>query len=61
VHVFSLLREANVRHLESLTEDAWPREGIANNSKVTVRALSYIMVGHVRHHLTVLKERYGVG
>jgi hypothetical protein len=60
VHVFSLLREANVRHLESLTEDAWPREGIANNSKVTVRALGYIMVGHVRHHLAVLKERYGV-
>jgi len=27
---------------------------------VTVRALAYIMVGHVRHHVAVLKERYGL-
>jgi hypothetical protein len=61
VHVFSLLREANVRHLESLAEDAWPLEGVANGAKVTVRALAYIMAGHARHHLAVLKERYGIG
>jgi hypothetical protein len=61
VHVFSLLREANVRHLETLSEEAWPREGIANGAKITVRALAYIMAGHVRHHLAVLKERYGIG
>jgi hypothetical protein len=61
VQLFSLLREANVRHLESLPEDAWPRDGIANGAKVTVRALAYIMAGHARHHLAVLKERYGIG
>ncbi len=58
---FSLLREANLRHLEGVEADAWPREGVANNAKVTVRALAYIMTGHVRHHLAVLKERYGIG
>jgi hypothetical protein len=61
VHVFSLLREANVRHLETLSEAAWPLEGIANGAKITVRALGYVMAGHVRHHLAVLKERYGMG
>jgi hypothetical protein len=58
---FSLLREANVRHLETLSEDAWPLEGIANGAKITVRALAYVMAGHVRHHLAVLRERYGIG
>jgi hypothetical protein len=57
---FSLLREANVRLLESLGSAAWPREGVANGAKVTVRALAYIMAGHVRHHLAVLNERYGI-
>ena len=58
---FSLLREANSRHLENLEASAWPREGVANGAKVTVRALAYIMTGHVRHHLAVLKERYEIG
>jgi hypothetical protein len=58
---FTLLREATSRHLESLSEDAFSREGIANGAKVTVRALAYVMTGHVRHHLAVLEERYGIG
>jgi hypothetical protein len=60
-HVFSLLREANVRHLETLSEDAWPLDGMANGASITVRAIAYVMAGHVRHHLAVLKERYGIG
>ena len=58
---FSLLREANSRHLGSLDAALWPREGVANGAKVTVRALAYVMTGHVRHHLAVLRERYGIG
>ena len=34
--------------------------GTASDSPVTVRALLYIIAGHERHHLAVLKERYGV-
>jgi len=58
---FSLLREANCRHLENLDETAFSREGVANGAKVTVRALAYVMTGHARHHLAVLRERYGIG
>jgi len=28
---------------------------------VSVRALAFIMAGHVRHHFGVLRSRYGVG
>jgi hypothetical protein len=58
---FSLLREANSRLFENLDAATWPREGVANGVKVTVRALAYVMTGHARHHLAVLKERYGIG
>ncbi len=58
---FALLREANSRHLETLEASAFSREGVANGAKVTVRALAYIMTGHARHHLAVLRERYGIG
>jgi DinB superfamily len=58
---FSLLREANVRLFESLEPAAFSREGVANGAKITVRALAYVMAGHVRHHLAVLNERYGIG
>jgi hypothetical protein len=44
--------------LEHLSEEAWTRSGIVNGSLVTVRALAYIMAGHVRHHRCILKERY---
>jgi DinB superfamily len=53
-------RESNLRMLQSLDETAWRRSGIANGSLVSVRALGFIMAGHLRHHLKVLSERYGV-
>lgn len=55
---FTSLRESNVALLESLDEAAWRRAGNANGSGVSVRALSYILAGHVRHHLGVLESRY---
>lgn len=53
-------RQSNLRFLESLDETAWRRSGTANGSPVSVRALGFIMAGHVRHHRGILAERYGV-
>jgi hypothetical protein len=61
VQELALLREANLRVLRRLDAGGWCRRGTANASPVTVRALAFIMAGHVRHHLSVLRERYGVG
>jgi DinB superfamily len=54
------LRSANVRMLNVLRDDQWDLSGIANNRPITVRALAYVMVGHVRHHLNLLGDRYGI-
>lgn len=57
---FSLLRQANMLFFNNLTDDAWGRVGTANDVKISVRALVYIMAGHIEHHLGVLKERYSI-
>lgn len=58
---FRLVRLSNIAMLRTLDETAWTRMGMANGAPVSVRALAYVMVGHVRHHLGVLRERYQIG
>jgi hypothetical protein len=58
---FDALRAANLATLRALGPAAWARRGVASGAPVTVRALAYVMAGHVRHHLGVLRSRYGVG
>ena len=53
-----LVRLSNIAMFRSLDEEAWNRAGTANGNEITVRALAFIMAGHVRHHMNVLKERY---
>lgn len=55
---FVALRTANVLMFKHLSFEAWTRAGTASNNHITVRALAYIMVGHVRHHSKILQERY---
>jgi hypothetical protein len=54
------VRESTVLLFESLPDDAWIRKGNANGREMSVRALAYVTAGHPRHHLRILRERYGV-
>jgi hypothetical protein len=54
------VRQASVLLFESLPDEAWGRSGIASDREVSLRALAYITAGHARHHLQILRERYGV-
>lgn len=58
IEEFSLLRAANVLLFKNLNEEQWLRRGTASDATVSVRALAFIMVGHVRHHTNILRERY---
>jgi hypothetical protein len=58
---FGTLRQGTLHLLRHLPAEAWPRGGTANGRAITVRALAYVMAGHVRHHLKVLRDRYRVG
>ena len=58
VEEFRAIRSATVPLFRHLPDDAWDRRGVASSHPVTVRALAYIIAGHVAHHLKILRERY---
>ncbi|HEX7707428.1 MAG TPA: DinB family protein [Thermoanaerobaculia bacterium] len=57
---YALVRRSSILLFRNLPEGAWERRGIASDSPVTVLALACIIVGHERHHLKVLRERYRI-
>ena len=52
------VRLASVALFRRLDDAALARRGTANQVEITVRALPWIIAGHERHHVAVLKERY---
>jgi hypothetical protein len=54
------VRESHLVMLRSLDPAAVRRIGTANANPTSVRALAFVMVGHVRHHLHVLQTKYGI-
>lgn len=57
VEQFEGLRQANYLLLKNLSSTAWQRGGIASGHRVTVRALAYMLVGHLRHHGQIMEAR----
>ena len=54
------VRRGNLAVLRRLDAEGWARVGTASGRPVSVRALAYVMAGHPRHHLAILRERYGL-
>jgi hypothetical protein len=55
---FVAVRAATLKLVRSFDEAAWSRRGTASEKEITVRALAFIIAGHERHHLGILRERY---
>lgn len=55
---FQAVRQSTLTLFRDLPDDAWSRSGTAGGNPVTVRALAYILAGHVAHHIAVLQEKY---
>ena len=58
VDEFVDVRRATLSLLRGLDGDAALRRGKANDQEISVRALAWIVAGHVVHHQTILRERY---
>ncbi len=55
---FRNVRHATISFFRNLPSDTWLRSGIASDNRFTVRALAFIIPGHVAYHLARLRERY---
>lgn len=54
----ALVRRSNLALLRTLTPEVAARSGTASGQPVSVRAIAWIMTGHLRHHMQVVRERY---
>jgi hypothetical protein len=55
---FRRVRLSTISLFRNMPPEAWTRSGIASGNPFTVRALAFIIAGHVTHHVSVLRKRY---
>ena len=55
---YKATREATTLLLHSLSTKQWNQMGQANGKSISARALSWMIAGHEKHHLRIIKERY---
>lgn len=55
---FRLLRESNLLLFRTFTPEMLKLKGFANESSVTVLAILFMIAGHEKHHMNVLREKY---
>ena len=50
-------RRSNRHFLKRIPETAWSLKGTVDGNVISVRAIAYILVGHVIHHLEIIRKR----
>ena len=58
VEEFRAIRSATIHLAKHFDAEASARQGTASGHPISVRALLYIIAGHERHHVALLRERY---
>ena len=54
-----LCRQSTALLVRRLPPHAWDNRGIASDHPITVRALAWILVGHINHHMSIISIRLG--
>lgn len=55
---FEYQRRANILLIQNMSEAASRRLGMASENPISARALIFMLVGHVDHHVASLNEKY---
>jgi hypothetical protein len=58
IQEFEHLRRANILAIQNMTDESSLRVGTASGHPVSARALIYMLVGHVDHHVASLQVKY---
>jgi hypothetical protein len=60
VDEFTALRASHLHMFAHFDAQAWTRMGLVNGNPTSARAMAFVIVGHARHHVNVLRDRYGL-
>jgi hypothetical protein len=58
VEEFRAVRQSTISLFRNMPVEGWTRSGIASDNLVSVRAMAFIIAGHLAHHAAILRERY---
>lgn len=58
VEEFRRVRLSTISLYRNMPAEAWTRSGTASDNPFTVRALAFIVAGHLAHHVAILRQRY---
>lgn len=58
IHEFELLRGATIAFSKGLEKEDLKKEGDTAGYPIALESVLYLIVGHTKHHLGVIKERY---
>jgi len=58
VQEFREVRLSTISLYRNMPPEGWTRTGTSSDRFLSVRALAYMIPGHVEHHLAILRERY---
>jgi len=51
-------RDVTNMHFRHLNEQSLMHRGKVSGNTVSIRSLGYIIIGHIEHHINIIKERY---
>jgi hypothetical protein len=57
VKEFDLVRRSHLALFAHLDDQAWLRRGVVSNHPATPRAFAYIIAGHTKHHVEIVRKR----
>jgi len=55
---FVTLRKSTINLFDSFSDDTLLKIGVSGGNTMSVRAAGYLIIGHQKHHINVVKQRY---
>ncbi|HMC02403.1 MAG TPA: DinB family protein [Flavobacteriaceae bacterium] len=55
---YAAIRKSTILLFKSFNDNLLKNIGVASGGEMSVRAIGYVIIGHEKHHIDVIKERY---
>lgn len=56
--LYTSVRKSNLLLFKTFSEETWNLRGITGGKEFITSSIPYIIVGHTKHHINVIKEKY---